>query len=589
MNKKIDITKYVKVHYLVLKDLIKNYKKQSIILLFISVLSVFSNVVGLMMIQYISNIIVSNYEEHLSSLAPVFLTLTTIFIFLFIIQILQNIFNIVNQKYSDKISADIEKKLVYQLSEIPYELYESQIFHEKINLSKQAFSQYGNAIFAISQFLQIVITLISYSILLAKINWIYIIISILSIIISSLISARTTDKQLDFWRKNVSPKQRTKEYFQSIYSDKINHAVNQVNRNVSFFIKKHSESIKNEKKQYLKLNTISFVSELLSSVLFLITFLITILICGNLVTQGVVEIGFFNMTIALLINLYNTIKTFSMFVLDSNWYVRVIDCYNEVMNIEKSSKLKSSLSNNVLSINNIRYKYAQSKNFAIAGISEKFKFGEKIAIVGYNGSGKTTLVSILLNLFPGYEGNIDINKNVIVTSINQDFGKYQISIRENIELGNGGIPLEDKEIFDIVNKVGLNDFIKSLPYGIDTIIGEIENGIDLSKGQWQRLAIGRLLANKQANVWILDEPTAYLDPLLEIDIYKLIFNLSEDRLVFFISHRLGFARFADRILVLQDGIIVENGTHNELIGYDNSIYKEMFNAQKEFYENIIEI
>lgn len=589
MNKKIDITKYVKVHYLVLKDLIKNYKKQSIILLFISVLSMFSNVVGLMMIQYISNIIASNYEEHLSSLASVFLTLTTIFIFLFIIQILQNVFNIVNQKYSDKISANIEKKLVYQLSEIPYELYESQIFHEKINLSKQAFSQYGNAIFAISQFLQIVITLISYSILLAKINWIYIIISILSIIISSLISARTTDKQLDFWRKNVSPKQRTKEYFQSIYSDKINHAVNQANRNVSFFIKKHSESIKIEKKQYLKLNTISFVSELFSSVLFLITFLITILICGNLVTQGVVEIGFFNMTIALLINLYNTIKTFSMFVLDSNWYVRVIDCYNEVMNIEKSSKLKPSLSDNALSINNIRYKYAQSKNFAIAGISEKFKFGEKIAIVGYNGSGKTTLVSILLNLFPGYEGNIDINKNVIVTSINQDFGKYQISIRENIELGNGGIPLADKEIFDIVNKVGLNDFIKSLPYGIDTIIGEIENGIDLSKGQWQRLAIGRLLANKQANVWILDEPTAYLDPLLEIDIYKLIFNLSEDRLVFFISHRLGFARFADRILVLQDGIIVENGTHNELIGYDNSIYKEMFNAQKEFYENIIEI
>ena len=579
MNKKIDITKYVKVHYLVLKDLIKNYKKQSIILLFISVLSMFSNVVGLMMIQYISNIIASNYEEHLSSLASVFLTLTTIFIFLFIIQILQNVFNIVNQKYSDKISANIEKKLVYQLSEIPYELYESQIFHEKINLSKQAFSQYGNAIFAISQFLQIVITLISYSILLAKINWIYIIISILSIIISSLISARTTDKQLDFWRKNVSPKQRTKEYFQSIYSDKINHAVNQANRNVSFFIKKHSESIKIEKKQYLKLNTISFVSELFSSVLFLITFLITILICGNLVTQGVVEIGFFNMTIALLINLYNTIKTFSMFVLDSNWYVRVIDCYNEVMNIEKSSKLKPSLSDNALSINNIRYKYAQSKNFAIAGISEKFKFGEKIAIVGYNGSGKTTLVSILLNLFPGYEGNIDINKNVIVTSINQDFGKYQISIRENIELGNGGIPLADKEIFDIVNKVGLNDFIKSLPYGIDTIIGEIENGIDLSKGQWQRLAIGRLLANKQANVWILDEPTAYLDPLLEIDIYKLIFNLSEDRLVFFISHRLGFARFAD----------VENGTHNELIGYDNSIYKEMFNAQKEFYENIIEI
>ena len=114
------------------------------------------------------------------------------------------------------------------------------------------------------------------------------------------------------------------------------------------------------------------------------------------------------------------------------------------------------------------------------------------------------------------------------------------------------------------------------------MLGQMQDGVELSKGQWQRLAIARLLANDDAKIWILDEPTAYLDPIAEVEVYNKIWQLSGDRLVFFISHRLGFAKNADYIIVIENGCIAEFGTHKELIRKDGS-YAKMFSAQKEWY------
>ena len=114
------------------------------------------------------------------------------------------------------------------------------------------------------------------------------------------------------------------------------------------------------------------------------------------------------------------------------------------------------------------------------------------------------------------------------------------------------------------------------------MLGQLDKGVELSKGQWQRLAIARLLADEEANVWVLDEPTAFLDPLAEIEMYRFIFSLAEDRLVFFISHRLGFAKNAERIIVINDGCVVEDGTYGAYVD-ENGIYKEMFESQKKWY------
>ena len=170
------------------------------------------------------------------------------------------------------------------------------------------------------------------------------------------------------------------------------------------------------------------------------------------------------------------------------------------------------------------------------------------------------------------------------TAILQDFNQYQMSIKENIEIGCGGKELPDEKIYEILKKVELFDFVMEKTDGIHTKLGQLEDGIELSKGQWQRLAIARMLADEKANVWILDEPTAYLDPISEIDIYNLILNLSGDKLVFFISHRLGFAKNADIIVVIREGTIVETGKHSELMNIEDGIYARMYKSQSEWYK-----
>lgn len=164
----------------------------------------------------------------------------------------------------------------------------------------------------------------------------------------------------------------------------------------------------------------------------------------------------------------------------------------------------------------------------------------------------------------------------------QDFVQYQMTIRNNIEIGDIEKRFTDDEIWEIIDKVGLRETVSAFEKGIDTPLGQLENGIELSKGQWQRLAVARLLANPKKMLWILDEPTAYLDPLSEIEIYNLIYDLAGERTVLFISHRLGFAKKADRIVVFDNGRITKVGTHRELIEQGGS-YAKMYSAQESWY------
>ena len=142
--------------------------------------------------------------------------------------------------------------------------------------------------------------------------------------------------------------------------------------------------------------------------------------------------------------------------------------------------------------------------------------------------------------------------------------------------------MPDKKIIAILKKVGLYDYVMTKSNNIHTMLGQLDKGEELSVGQWQRLAIARLLANDNAKVWILDEPTAHLDPMAEIEMYRLIFELAEDKLVIFISHRLGFARMADKIIVFNNGKVEEEGNHESLMK-QCGLYKQMFEVQKEMY------
>ncbi|WP_410771420.1 ABC transporter ATP-binding protein [Fontibacillus sp. BL9] len=234
---------------------------------------------------------------------------------------------------------------------------------------------------------------------------------------------------------------------------------------------------------------------------------------------------------------------------------------------------------------------------ALNAISFSIKPGETVAIVGENGSGKTTLIKCLLGLYNSYEGEIHYNgielKQIRVSSLRrhvsavfQDFVQYPLSVKENIALGDTDKINDNDLIMRAAEKSGADQFIRYLKNGYDTDLGPyFTGGQDISYGQWQKIAISRAFM-RDAEVLILDEPTASLDPKAEEAIFERLMDISKGKTSIFISHRLGSCRKADRILVMQRGQLTESGSHEELMKL-NGEYAQMFYKQAKWYGNEI--
>lgn len=242
---------------------------------------------------------------------------------------------------------------------------------------------------------------------------------------------------------------------------------------------------------------------------------------------------------------------------------------------------------------NVSFKYPNSERYILKNLSFQLDANKHYAFVGKNGSGKTTIIKLLTGLYDHYEGEILINGKELRTYplstlkaffsiVYQDFSKYQVSLADNIALGRIEEEPSTASIEQIVQRVGLSDLVQRLDDGVYTPIGKINaNGVELSGGQWQKIAIGRSLMSA-APIKILDEPTANLDPLAESLLYQDFEAMMRGKTTFFISHRLGSTKLADEILVIDQGEIVERGSHQQLVA-QKGLYNEMFEAQRKWY------
>ena len=242
---------------------------------------------------------------------------------------------------------------------------------------------------------------------------------------------------------------------------------------------------------------------------------------------------------------------------------------------------------------NVTFKYPTSKHYIFKNLSFKLKCDKQYAFVGVNGAGKTTLIKLLTGLYTDYSGDILINDQelrdyplrtikALFSVVYQDFARYEISLLDNIALGRCAHVNSEESLMEVAKRAGLADDIKIFEKGLKTSLGKIlEGGIDLSGGQWQKVAIARALLSP-APIKILDEPTAALDPLAESHLYEEFDQLMTGKMSILISHRLGSTKLADEILVIDEGRIIERGTHEALM-HQAGVYANMFNTQKEWY------
>ena len=243
---------------------------------------------------------------------------------------------------------------------------------------------------------------------------------------------------------------------------------------------------------------------------------------------------------------------------------------------------------------NVCFSYPNTEIEVLHDISIRIREGEKVAIVGENGSGKSTFISLLFALYEPDSGSItmggeDISDNTsnarrTLSAVFQNFARYEASIRENITVSDSRRRASDEDLKTLIERTGALDFIMQQPDGLDEIVGSFsETGNNLSGGQWQKVALSRCIHRNEAKVMVLDEPAAALDPLAEADLYRNFASLTGDNTTILISHRLGITSLADRILVFDDGRIVEDGDHKALIALDG-LYAKMYQAQAQWYQ-----
>ena len=244
-------------------------------------------------------------------------------------------------------------------------------------------------------------------------------------------------------------------------------------------------------------------------------------------------------------------------------------------------------------LNNVSFKYPNANQKAVEAVSLNIKNGETVAVVGENGSGKTTLIRLITGLYLPDEGDvmygkantnkasaISLFKNI--SAVFQKYQRYQMTLRENVGISDVGVIIGDAELDKISVQAGFDKTDKSFTKGYDTMLSREFDGVDLSGGQWQRIAIARGFFRTHQFI-VLDEPTAAIDPIEETKIYNRFAEISKNKTAIIVTHRLGSVKLADRILVMKQGRLVEQGTHAELIALKGE-YSRLYMSQEQWYK-----
>ena len=276
--------------------------------------------------------------------------------------------------------------------------------------------------------------------------------------------------------------------------------------------------------------------------------------------------------------------------------------FNVVCNYKYDADYLCLPCNNLFSVEsiefiNVSFKYPGTDRRVLNNISFKINKDTHYAFVGKNGAGKSTIIKLLTGLYDDYEGTILINKKNLKNYshseikgmfgiIYQDFAKYELTLKDSVKIGDIhsiSNDIIDDEYIKKLSDVDLLGLLKVLPNGADTLLGKTEEGgQDISGGEWQRVAIARLLM-KKVDFMILDEPTASLDPIAESKLYEQFSSISKNKTTLLISHRLGSIKTVDHVFVIDNGEIIESGTHTELIK-QAGLYAKLYSEQKGWYK-----
>lgn len=531
----------------------------------------------------------------------VIILLVVTFLLQYFSSVLSNIGIYIFTRITQTVNYVLKKIMLTKLIKIPLKEYEDSSFFDTINLANIAIS--GNGVRVISSLigvLQSLISLIGICGILLAIHWILPIALFLSTLpgIILIFIAKSKNYRMT---KETAAKDRELGFTDNLFVDKSAIREIKINDSGDFLLNKWSNLFKVIQKYKLNLALWECKTKSIAALLLQVSSLVVSLILVYQIFDNKLSIGDYVAllgAVASVQSIFGSIGSHLGSIFETAIYnsalMQILDY--DVKNKKEVDPIEIQ-SVEEISLKNISFYYPKTNVKVLDNINLKINKGENISIVGHNGSGKTTLVKCILGLYDVSDGEIRVNEKNIkdidkityferVAAIFQDFYKYKFSVRENLGFGNLKKLNDDQELYNALQKVGLYEKVKNYQFNLDTYLTrEIPAGRELSGGEWQKLAIARGFL-KDSDLIILDEPTAALDPLSEMKIFELFNKLSENKTTITISHRLGPTKYSDRIIVMDNGNIVEEGNYDELMN-KRGVYYEMYLSQAKWYEEQI--
>lgn len=478
--------------------------------------------------------------------------------------------------------------LLKTIFSFPFSILETTQYNDDLNKVKGYITQEQAFISSIESISNAVFGIIGFYILLSHQISLRIMIGLsilllVVILVSCFISGRLSALMYDYWQ-NYIKNTRKYNYIAEVLSNKEFVEEKKVYAYLPYFSQEFDKEFDFASKKNRQLGGKRIRLELITDVIFLIYSFLTFLILFFAYRENQITIGLFisatGYMLSLIGNISGAIATFENITKYKKIKMDLISFSQQKEN-HTTDVYTDLLDNLVLSIRDVQFKYPTSEKMIIDDVSFSFQKGKKYAIVGINGSGKTTLAKILSGLYAPMSGNVTYASRPVV--LFQDFNRYPTTLKENIMLSEK-FQSEENRILKIEEKSGLKNRISTMKLGDNTELTTLkESGEELSGGEWQRVALARILWS-DADIYILDEPTASLDPIEEIRIFNTYHELLKNKTVIFITHRLGFVKNVDEVIVLNNGKIAETGTHGQLMEKNNGLYKNMFEEQKSWYE-----
>lgn len=590
-NKKDAYKRTLKNVYFILELIYRSEKKYFAIKLASVILSGFYPLINVFFSKFIMDSIINKQQFDYVLKVIAYFVLGQIFYLL--IQSALSYFNTIN---SLRVVQYINNKLVLKMTDLDISYFENTKFYNDLH---KAQSEAGNRakstldkVFSIFSSI-ITVTTLSYVLLYLEP---LIILFILFVIILTFIISNRIKRLVHNHVEKTSPINRKTGYFYYILTSIVFSKELRIHNIGDWIISKYNQSIEASikmnrlfNKRRIKMdNTNSIISKLQDGVLYVVL--------SYKAIKGSITIGEFTMHLAAIQsftqNLIVITSQLSGLYEDSLFIENLRHFLNIETKIKSGSKqalIEKNSDDPLIEFQNVSFKYPEQQKYTIKNFNFTIFPGEKVLVVGKNGAGKSTFIKLLTRLYDPLEGRILLNGNDIIqfnlTSYRNLFGvsfqdhcKFALSIKENILLSDEN---EVSKVISSLRKSGLEAKISQLEHGIDTqLTKEFDSkGTDLSSGEMQKISLSRCFS-RDCNIFILDEPTSFLDPNAEKQINAEL--LCDDRTTIIVSHRLSFAKTVDKIIVMNFGEIVQIGTHDELIAIQG-LYKEMYESQANSY------